>query len=340
MGLDIVDAKNIAAAATQTISASNQTIQHNNKAVVLLSSNNGYTMYWLGSTNSAIADGTVDGQSLLLLWHGAEYDEVVIKDNPPTSNCKLQGDWDRYYGINEQWLALRWNATDSNWWETGRGGNSNTNSQPYTGSIGGSFNTNASGGAGSVGGGSNSNNGAYSGSVGGQNNTNSINCGSVGGNHNDNSGQYSGSVGGYYGKCRHVAETLLSSHKRSAAGDAQATSYLLKGTSTTDTLVELTSPGRWILEATRTVGFRITVIGRKSDGTKHAMYVVDALLNRDASNNTSIVGQNPVSVIETDATWDYEITNDDTNESIKIRAKGASGETVYWIAHIIPVVCG
>ncbi|MFW6133077.1 MAG: hypothetical protein ACOC8F_04215 [Planctomycetota bacterium] len=349
-----IAAPKLAAAATETITTDNQTIQHNDKPVVLLTLN-GPGELTLGSTASAIADGSVDGQELTLALDTVTSGNLNVNDNPPTSNCRLQGNWLAYVGVGS-WLHLRWNASDGNWWEVGRGNRENTNSGRYAGSAGGAGNTNSNIYCGSAGGQSNTNSSYYSGSVGGKSNTNSAYyCATVGGKENTNSAHFTGSVGGKGGKCRHQTETLVAANKRSTNGDAQVTNYLQRtgdsgytvdaNESTGPSWHELTTPERWVLEDGTAVKFRVSILGALSDQSKVASYDRVIVLKRDGSNNTTQIGatQTVGTDIEDDADWDVQLSADDTNESWKVEvhcADADSGTTAYWTAHVRAQVVG
>ena len=108
-----LDASKLANAATQTLATSGFTIEHNNKAVVLISLI-GVVSTRTSSTTMAIADGIREGQELCLYL---EYTDIictiVIKDN---ANTYLRGDWKRDYA--GAWLTLVWR--NNTWREVDR----------------------------------------------------------------------------------------------------------------------------------------------------------------------------------------------------------------------------
>jgi len=107
MGLDRVDAKNIATAATQTISGSDFTLEHQNRSVLLVTIAGMYSTY-ASDASTAIADGVKIGQLLtIVLVNRGTYNGITIKDN---ANTKLQGDWNRT--SVETWLKLVWDGND------------------------------------------------------------------------------------------------------------------------------------------------------------------------------------------------------------------------------------
>ena len=110
-----LDAGKVAAAALQFIEASGFTIQHNNKPVVLISMS-GFGVPYTSDESVAIADGTVDGQRLVLtLADVGAGCLLTIKNN---ANTKLHGDWARQFvGAS---LNLIWEANSSQWIETTR----------------------------------------------------------------------------------------------------------------------------------------------------------------------------------------------------------------------------
>jgi len=315
------------AAATQTISASNQTIQHNDKSVVLLSSSGLYNTYTLGETAAAIADGSVDGQELLLLWYDSQENQVDLKDNPPTSNCKLQGDWVRIEGVNELWLRLKWNAGDSNWWEVGRGDNSNNNPGKFAGSAGGSNNTNP---------------GQSTGSAGGSSNTNSGDAaGSAGGSHNLNSGRNSGSVGGSHGNAPLCAQQSHAAGRFSATGDAQSINLISRKviTHSSTNWYELYLDGNndLIFIPTDSVWtFEILIVGTTQGCTKSFGLKIVGVVENDGGTPT-ILASTVTTIYDTDDTdFDAQVGCNVPNEAFLIQVKDstAGGDVVRWVAHM------
>ncbi|MBS3734478.1 MAG: hypothetical protein KGY99_06075 [Phycisphaerae bacterium] len=324
-----VTADKLAAAATQTITADDQTIQHNNRSVVLLTLQSGSD--YVLDADPAIADGAVDGQELTLLLTTPNGQEITVADGVNTS---LAGDW--YTNRGGGWLHLRWDG--DTWCEVGRGHRTNTCSGKNAVALGTYQATNS---------------GAFSGSLAGHTPTNSAPyTGSVGGYACTNSAAYAGSVGGVGGTCRHQAEALAAAYRREAPGDAQVTNYLLRGDFTCDanehtgpSWHELDEPQEWTLEANTVVGFTVTIVGELSDGSKAAMYKRMILLKRDGANNTTQIGatQTIGTDIESDANWDVRITPNSNagHESLKVEvhcADADSGSTAYWTAHTMPQV--
>jgi|GEM_PF-4046450 len=80
--------------------------------------------------------------------------------------------------------------------------------------------------------------------------------------------------------------------------------------------------------------FRITVTARDNTANEVAMYIFEGLIKRDASSNTILPLVNKVIIYEDDATWDVNITADDTNEALKITLTGDSSNTVQWVARL------
>jgi len=345
-----VEADEIAAPASQEITANDQTIQHDNRRLVSLTTPDGATRV-LGTTAAAVADGTVDGQLLTLRCAGGE-GSLRIADNPPTANVLLGGDWYPYETDIDVSLTLMWDASAGLWRELFRSSAANDNSGLLAAASGGRDNSNTGGYAGSAGGRFNVNSHNYTGSAGGFFITNSgQRAGSAGGQGNTNSGDSSGSVGGVHAKCRHEAESLAAGYGLSGRpGDCQVTNFMLRAEYTAGGLEHgvpfwhlLMTPERWTLEAETTVGFTVTVVGRNSDGSKCAMYKRMVLIERDDSNNTAIVGavQTLGTDIEDDANWDVQITADDTNEALKIEVHAANNDgDVRWTAHVQAQVCG
>ena len=119
MGLDRVDGKNIAPAATQTATAS-FVATHNQKATLLITG--GGANYTSGGDN--IQAGVVDGQTLTIIMVD-DADRTTIATG---GKALLSGDWNTgdLFGVG-MWLKLIWDATNSKWIEVGRGVRENTN---------------------------------------------------------------------------------------------------------------------------------------------------------------------------------------------------------------------
>ncbi len=118
-----------------------------------------------------------------------------------------------------------------------------------------------------------------------------------------------------------------------------------RGETTNATVTEIflggTTNSRAVLPANVTWMADIDVIARSSSGTDNACFKRRAIIKRDGSNNTALVGS--VQTIDTDigsnsgsppAGWAVTITADDTNESLKVEVTGASATTIRWVARV------
>jgi len=65
-----------------------------------------------------------------------------------------------------------------------------------------------------------------------------------------------------------------------------------------------------------------------------AGYIFDGLIKRDGSNNTTLCVCNKIILHEDDATWDCDITADDTTDSLIITVTGDADNIVKWAARL------
>ena len=117
------------------------------------------------------------------------------------------------------------------------------------------------------------------------------------------------------------------------------------GQTTSDTAnVELnldaTATNRMTIAANTAVLADIYVVARRTNDAANQKYLAArrwVAIRRDGSNNTSLIGANPVQTIGTDQTegtvgWTFTIDADDTPsvESLRVRVTGTAGDTVNW----------
>jgi len=88
------------------------------------------------------------------------------------------------------------------------------------------------------------------------------------------------------------------------------------------------------VRASSALTFKIMVTARDNTTGDCAAYLFDGLIKRDASNNTTLCVCNKTVEWEDDATWDCDVTADDTNEAITITVTGDASNTVQWTARL------
>lgn len=182
-----------------------------------------------------------------------------------------------------------------------------------------------------------------SGFVAGASNTVSGGYSAAVGRLNTASGEYS-SVSGIGANARHFSGRAFASGSFSVAGDCQFCETVSRVATTDATPTELapnTNPvNRITMLANRVMSFETTITARRQASTDSAVFVRRGLINRDNSNNTTLIGS--VQTIGTDigsnagappAGWSVAITADDTNEALKIEVTGAAATNIRWVAH-------
>lgn len=124
-------------------------------------------------------------------------------------------------------------------------------------------------------------------------------------------------------------------------GDAQLVTQPLIGQSTSGSPVTLRASGpggpgntvvRPIVRAGRTCGCTITVVGRKSGGSAHAMFVRRAIVHNEVGTTTL---EGPVQAIGADINapgWSVSVTADDTLDALAVAVTGEAG--VNWAARL------
>lgn len=140
---------------------------------------------------------------------------------------------------------------------------------------------------------------------------------------------------GYLSRCFRVGETSVS-----IAGDLNQTYNAIQGrfakqtTNATPAYLPAAYYGgsRFKIREESVLAFRITVVGRDNIADEIAMYTFEGAIKRDNANNTTMVICNKTVVHEDDATWDCNVTADDTNEALAITVTGDANNAVRWAA--------
>ena len=94
----------------------------------------------------------------------------------------------------------------------------------------------------------------------------------------------------------------------------------------------------WVIVGT------VAAISDATDGYKTKGWEIKAILTRDNSNSTRIIGTPTITVLGNDteaAGWSVDsITADDTNESLAINVTGEAATTIKWAATLVYTQAG
>ena len=217
------------------------------------------------------------------------------------------------------------------------GGEYNTANDEYA-AVGGGVRNSSRGHASTVGGGEyNVADDDYA-SVGGglRNTANSQGSTISGGSDNTATGEFATVPGGSDASASLYGQLAYASGKFSVAGDAQASQYVLRNTSTDASLTELFLDGvgqRITIASGRAVAFEILVAGRTADGDSSVHLIVGLIENtggttRISSKNTiwSFVDSSGVTAIA---------QGDDANDALTVKVTGPSvTEDMRWVANV------
>lgn len=124
-----------------------------------------------------------------------------------------------------------------------------------------------------------------------------------------------------------------------AAGDNQASEYILRNTSTNATPVELFLDGsteRMVLNDNSTWAFEVFVVGRRTNATgESATYQIIGCIDRNAGvATTALVGIPVKQSIEDTAAWDANVSADTTNGALVVTCTGEVSKTIRWTAFV------
>lgn len=130
--------------------------------------------------------------------------------------------------------------------------------------------------------------------------------------------------------------------KITTAGDAMlVTHYTMRGQTTNNTSTQINNgnSANFKLAASTTYLVVAHVSGRKAgDAGQSAAYRLEAVIKRDASNNTTMGTTGVTKTILNEDTgvtnYDATIVEDDTNEAFAVKVTGDTGHNVNWFAHV------
>jgi|GEM_PF-2397480 len=212
--------------------------------------------------------------------------------------------------------------------------------------IGGGYGNHITGGYDSTigGGGSNQITADHSTIGGGQSNQSKGQYGTIGGGYlNVISATNSTIPGGYQAQTTHYGEMAYAGGNFANPGDAQATTYVLRGTTTDDGgnyylyLDGDTGSESITIPASHAMFFDIQVVAIESSSNNYsAGYHFTGIIKRDLNNNTTFIGTPTQDTFEGtgSSAWNAEVTADDINEALAIHVTGDTGQTIRWVATV------
>lgn len=239
------------------------------------------------------------------------------------------------------------------------GGHTNniSSASTYAAIAGGSSNTIASIGSGIVCGGTNTINAnygfigagltntidgsgaaAYAVICGGNNNTVSATNGTVvGGSTNTAAGNYS-VVSGYNAYADKHGQYSHASGALGGAGSSQVSTLIARRYTTDATPSELFLDGssaRCTIGTNRSWYFTVKVIARRYTVTgESAAYKFEGVLDNDAGTTSLGSAVTKTVIHEDNASWDCDVTADDTNDALVITVTGEASKVIRWVAEI------
>ncbi|MBI3257872.1 MAG: hypothetical protein HYZ54_00070 [Ignavibacteriae bacterium] len=130
-------------------------------------------------------------------------------------------------------------------------------------------------------------------------------------------------------------QLTLQGDNYNGAGKFQQFLINTSGVTSNSTSQELFLDGnslRLIVSINTTYLFKILLLGHGTDNADVACYEFSGAISNRAGT-TAIVGTVSKNIIvETDSTWDADVTADDTNDALVVTVTGASGKNIYWEA--------
>ena len=139
-------------------------------------------------------------------------------------------------------------------------------------------------------------------------------------------------------------QVTLSHGKFSDIGDAQNSSYILRGTTTNATFTTIKNDGVDIkLASNRTMMFTVNIVGRRTDQVNastndNTAYILTGLLHNDGYGAALVGSVTKTVIAETDSNWDIQATVTGAGaggtDQINIQCKGAASKTVNWVAKL------
>ncbi len=160
-----------------------------------------------------------------------------------------------------------------------------------------------------------------------------------GGGNNSALGAFSSVPGGVGAVATHCGEMALGSGDVITPGIAQASVYVLRGTTQNATPTELliycmaNDRDRITLATNRAITFDILIIGRSATYGYSGGYQVRGVIERTGGGITQLVGSPVVTTLgEDDATWTVSVSADNINDALVIFVTGSASDSVSWVA--------
>ncbi|MFA5235039.1 MAG: hypothetical protein WC390_11630, partial [Sulfurimonas sp.] len=163
----------------------------------------------------------------------------------------------------------------------------------------------------------------------------------VGGGHNNTASGYFSTVGGGKdGVASQFGQRTYSSGKFLTQGDAQASSFVLRGATTNATPTNLYLDGLSIklaVESSKMLSFVVNISGIQSDGSNAAQFFRRGVV-KNVGGTTSLVDS--IQTVGTDiksagaSAWDVTLTANDTDDTLDIQVTGASATNIRWVASL------
>ena len=126
----------------------------------------------------------------------------------------------------------------------------------------------------------------------------------------------------------------------STAGDAQASSYVLRAATTNNAWTEVFLNGvdaRLVLKDNSVVVFTVVFAAHRTDAVGgSAGFKLEGVIKRDSGVATvALVGNNSVTTIgRTNGSWDVNVVPDLVNGAMSVKVKGETGKSIRWVASV------
>jgi len=374
----IVDARNIAAAAMQTVSGDdvgNPALVHNHRATLRVTLT-GSGVHEQGTTVQAIQSGVRIGQRLrIIVVDNGSGALLRIIDDAGTAKTALRGKWQSgtietptTYGsyIDLEWSGTLWVEVERydgiDWSAGGKASHAEGD-----GTSAGGQSSHAEGEDTSASGWAAHAEGRYGTASGVAAHKEGYNCTASGhsahaeGRETTASGDYTHAEGyksaasgisshaeGAYAEANLYGEHAQAAGRFAANGDAQFSRVLMRKGTTDATLTEIFIDGaddRITILDEYTYACKVTVVGRQDTGVDHFMGTYHVLIERTGGTVAlvgaiDIVYENNAGGLGAGGGLPVAITADDTNKSLKIAVEGLAAHDIRWVAVVEMVRVG
>jgi hypothetical protein len=173
-------------------------------------------------------------------------------------------------------------------------------------------------------------------SGGGANRANGDRSAIGGGSANVADASYATVPGGWNAKASLYGQMAYASGPFGAAGDAQASLYVLRNETLNQTPTELFLDGSWrrlTVASGRTLTFDALIVGR-SNGGQSAGYSAQGVIE-NVAGTVSLIGTSTITATalgEDNASWDVVAEADAAHSALIIKVTGAAGASIRWVA--------